>query len=71
MRAASGRSSKILRDRQQIETVVEVAGMGRLILSVDSWGRYTLHAAPEGEEASADAPLAAGELRGGTEHEPG
>jgi hypothetical protein len=46
---------KILRDRQQIETVVDVAGMGRLILSVDSWGRYTLHAAPEGEQASADA----------------
>jgi hypothetical protein len=71
IRSASGRSSKIVRDRQRIEAVVDFAGLGGLIFSVDSEGRYTLHSTSEGEEAPTSALLAAGELRGGAEHEPG
>jgi hypothetical protein len=71
LRSASGRSSKVIKDREAIEAVVDVAGLGGLIFSVDSEGRYTVHSTSEGEEAPTSAPLAAGELRGGAEHEPG
>ncbi|HET9964237.1 MAG TPA: hypothetical protein VFQ10_02475 [Rubrobacter sp.] len=55
LHSSSGRSSKILRDHTQIETVVEVAGVGRLVLDVDSGGGYSLHAYPEdGEDPSRD-----------------
>ena len=64
LRSASGRSSKVIKDRRRVEASVEVEGAGRLVLSVDSEGRYTLHASPEGGEASASTPLlAAGEMR--------
>ena len=50
LHSSSGRSSKILKDHTQIETVVEVAGVGRLVLDVDSRGGYSLQAYPEGSE---------------------
>jgi hypothetical protein len=50
LHSSSGRSSKIIRDHTQIETVVEVEGRGRLVLDVDSRGGYSLRAYPEGKE---------------------
>ena len=50
LHSSSGRSSKILRDHTQLETVVEVAGVGRLVLDVDSRGGYSLRAYPEDSE---------------------
>ncbi len=38
LRSSSARSSKILKDHTQIETGVEVEGVGRLVLDVDSAG---------------------------------
>jgi hypothetical protein len=45
--AASGRSSKVLKDAEGIEAVVEVPGRGTLTLSVRSGGGYSLHARTE------------------------
>jgi len=50
LHSSSGRSSKIIKDHTQIETLVEVVGVGRLILDVDSKGGYSLQAYPEGNE---------------------
>jgi hypothetical protein len=50
LHSSSARSSKILKDDTQIETVVEVDGVGRLVLDVDSKGGYSLRAYPEGSE---------------------
>jgi hypothetical protein len=47
----SGRSSKVIKYRQGIEAIMEVPGVGRWVLNVDSAGGYTLRAYPEGEEA--------------------
>ena len=60
LHSSSGRSSKILRDHTHIETVVEVAGMGRLVLDVDSGGGYSLRAYPEGSEDPSRDLLAVG-----------
>ena len=60
LRSSSGRSSKIVRDHANIETVVEVAGAGRLVLQVDAKGGYSLRAYPEGEEAPSRDLLAVG-----------
>ena len=60
LHSSSGRSSKILRDHTHIETVVEVAGVGRLILDVDSGGGYSLRAYPEGSEDPSRDLLAVG-----------
>jgi hypothetical protein len=55
LHSSSARSSKIIRDHTQIETVVEVEGVGRLVLDVDSRGGYSLRAYPEdGEDPSRD-----------------
>ena len=51
LRSASGRSSKVIKDRQAIEAVVEVPGVGRLVLHVDSRGTYSLRGRPEADEA--------------------
>ncbi len=69
IRSATGRTSKVIKDRQRVEVYVEVPGMGRLTLSVDSEGRYTLRASPEGGEASASTTLATGEMDP-VEHKP-
>jgi hypothetical protein len=58
-------SSKILKDHTHIETVVEVAGMGRLILDVDSGGGYSLRAYPEDSEDRSRDLLAVGVVHAG------
>src|ERR687890_2297873 len=63
LHSSSGRSSKIIRDHTQIETVVEVEGVGRLILDVDSKGGYSLRAYPEGSEDPSRDLLAVGVVR--------
>jgi hypothetical protein len=51
LRSASGRTSKIIKDRKAIEAVVEIPGRGTLVLYVDSGGGYSLRGRPEGEQA--------------------
>jgi hypothetical protein len=51
LHSASGRSSRVINDREAIEAVVEVPGAGRLVLRVDSAGGYSLRGRPEGGEA--------------------
>jgi len=63
LHSSSGRSSKIIRDHTQIETVVEVDGVGRLVLDVDSGGGYSLRAYPEGSEDPSRDLLAVGVLK--------
>ena len=63
LHSSSGRSSKILRDHTQIETVVEVDGVGRLVLDVDNAGGYSLRAYPEGSEDPSRDLLAVGVLK--------
>ena len=60
LHSSSARSSKILRDHTQIETVVEVEGVGRLVLDVDSAGGYSLRAYPEDSEDPSRDLLAVG-----------
>jgi hypothetical protein len=52
LRSASGRSSKLIKDHQAIEVLVEVSGEGTLVLRVDSGGGYSLRGRPAGKEAS-------------------
>jgi hypothetical protein len=63
LHSSSGRSSKIIRDHTQIETVVEVAGVGRLVLDVDSGGGYSLRAYSEGSEDPSRDLLAVGVVK--------
>jgi hypothetical protein len=63
LHSSSGRSSKIIRDHTQIETVVEVEGVGRLVLDVDSRGGYSLRAHPEGSADPSRDLLAVGVLK--------
>jgi hypothetical protein len=63
LHSSSGRSSKVLKDRTRIETVVEVAGAGTLVLKVDSAGGYSLRAYPERVEEVGRDLLAVGVLR--------
>ncbi len=51
LRSDSGRSSKIIKDRQGIEAVVEVPGTGELVLRVDNAGGYSLRGRPAGKES--------------------
>jgi hypothetical protein len=60
LHSSSRRSSKILRDHTQIETDVEVEGVGRLVLDVDSAGGYSLRAYPEDSEDPSRDLLAVG-----------
>ncbi len=63
LRAASGRSSKVLKDAEGIEAVVEVPGRGTLTLSVQSGGGYSLRVHPgtddRGQEEAAGRDLVA------------
>ncbi len=69
LRSDSARSSKVIKDRQGIEAVVEVPGAGRLVLRVDSAGGFSLRGrlagdeADEGEEAERRDLLAVGVMR--------
>ena len=60
LHSSSARSSKIIKDHTQIETVVEVEGVGRLVLHVDSKGGYSLRAYPEDSEDPSRNLLAVG-----------
>ncbi len=60
LRSSSGRTSKLIKDHAHIETVVEVAGVGRLVLDVNSGGGYSLRAYPEGNEDPSRDLLAVG-----------
>src|SRR5215213_5375080 len=51
LRSSSGRSSKVIKDREGIEAVVEVPGAGELVLRVDSAGGFSVRGRPEGDEA--------------------
>jgi hypothetical protein len=48
LRASSGRSSKVIKDRERLEAIVEVAVAGTLVLEVEAGGGYSLRAYPEG-----------------------
>ena len=63
LHSSSARSSKILKDHTQIETVVEVEGMGRLVLDVNSKGGYSLRAYPDDSEDPSRDLLAVGVVR--------
>ena len=63
LHSSSARSSKILKDHTQIETVVEVEGLGRLVLDVDREGGYSLRAYPEGIEDPSRDLLAVGVVK--------
>ena len=54
LHAASGRSSKILKDAESIEAVVEVPGRGNLTLSVHKGGG-SLRVHPEMDERGREA----------------
>ena len=63
LHSSSARSSKIIKDNTRIETVVEVEGLGRLVLDVDSRGGYSLRAYPEDSEDPGRDLLAVGVVR--------
>jgi hypothetical protein len=63
LHSSSARSSKIIKDHTQIETVVEVEGVGRLVLDVDSGGGYSLRAYPEDSEDPSRDLLAVGVVK--------
>ena len=63
--SASGRSSKVIKDHESIEAVVEVPGAGRLVLQVDRGGGYSLRGRPEGDKASSRDLLVVGVMRPG------
>ena len=52
-----------MKDHTRIETVVEVAGAGRLVLDVDSKGGYSLRAYLEGSEDPSRDLLAVGVVK--------
>ena len=66
LRAASGRSSKLLKDPDGVEAVVEMPGRGALILSVLGGGGYSLRARTEtqnpGQQAAGGDLVAVGVL---------
>ena len=51
LRSDSGRSSKVIMDREGIEAIVEVPGAGELVLRMDSAGGFSVRGRPEGDEA--------------------
>jgi hypothetical protein len=50
LRSDSARSSKVIKDHEGIEAVVEVPGAGKLVLRVDRAGGYSLRGYPEGDK---------------------
>ena len=63
LRSDSGRSSKVINDREGIEAVVEVPGAGELVLRVDSAGGFSLRGRPEGDEGARRVLIAVGVMR--------
>ena len=66
LRATSGRSSKLIKDPDGFEAVVEVPGRGTLTLSVQGGGGYSLRARTgtqnRGQEAEGGTLVAVGVL---------
>jgi hypothetical protein len=59
--SAAGRSSKAIKDREAIEAVIDVPEAGRLVLSVDAGGAYSLRRCREkSDDPSAEDVLAFG-----------
>ena len=52
LHSTSGRSSKVIKDREALEVLVEVSGRGSLVLRVESGGGYSLRGRPTGKEAT-------------------
>jgi hypothetical protein len=63
LRTSSARTSKVIKDSESLEAVVEVAGRGMLSLNVDSGGGYSLRARPERESTPTKNLLAVGVLQ--------
>ena len=63
LRTSSAKTSKVMKDRESVEAVVDVSGKGTLTLCVDSGGGYSLRARPEGESTPTRDLLAVGVLR--------
>jgi hypothetical protein len=63
LRSSSGRSSKLIKDPTRVGAVVEVAGVGTLVLDVNSGGGYSLRAYPAGGEDPSKDLLAVGVVR--------
>jgi hypothetical protein len=63
LRTSSARTSKVIKDSESLEAVVEVAGRGTLSLNVDSGGGYSLRARPEREATPTKNLLAVGVLQ--------
>jgi hypothetical protein len=63
LRTSLDRSSKVIKDHERIEAVVEVPGAGRLVLCVHGGGGYSLRGYAEGDEASSQNLLAVGVIR--------
>ena len=63
LRSDSGRSSKVIKDGEGIEAVVEVPGAGELVLRVDSAGGFSLRGRPTGDEGARRDLLAVGVMR--------
>ncbi len=57
LRASSGRSSKLLKDPDGFEAVVEVPGRGALVLSVQSGGGFSLRARTETSDRGQEAAV--------------
>jgi len=55
LRSASGRSSKLIKDVDGIEAVVEVPGRGTLTLSVQCGGGYSLRVHPGTDDRRQEA----------------
>ena len=60
LRSSSRRSSKAIKDPTHVGALVEVAGVGTLVLDVNSGGGYSLRAYPEGSEDPSRDLLAVG-----------
>src|SRR5215210_686757 len=60
---ASGRRSKYIKDPERIEAMVEVAGLGRFTLSIESGGSYSLRAWPEEADDPGRDLIAVGVMR--------
>jgi hypothetical protein len=63
LRTSSARTSKVIKDSESLEAVVDVAGRGTLTLYVDSGGGYSLRAHPERDATPTKNLLAVGVLR--------
>ena len=55
LRAASGLSSKLIKDPDGVEATVEVPGRGALILRVQSGGGFSLRARTETDDRGQEA----------------